>query len=112
MEASPTVELFTSYLRFLTTAQSQAYWASNTGYLPVTPAALPLMTSFTANNPWLSSAAGQLQTATGTAAVPWADKTQGELGTALSDVLQNGADPATALNKAQTNALADVKAAQ
>ena len=100
------------YLQFLTTAQSQAYWAGNTGYLPVTPAALPLMTSFTANNPWLTSAAGQLQDATGTAAVPWADKTQGELGTALSDVLQNGVDPATALNKAQTNALADVKAAQ
>jgi multiple sugar transport system substrate-binding protein len=100
------------YLRFLTTAAAQAYWASNTGYLPVTPAALPLMGSFTAANPWMTTAAGSLRDATGTAAVPWADKTQGELGTALTDVLENNVSPADALHKAQTNALAEVKASQ
>ncbi|HEX3792603.1 MAG TPA: extracellular solute-binding protein [Pseudonocardiaceae bacterium] len=100
------------FMQFLTTAQSQAYWASNTGYLPVTPAALPLMTAFTSKNPWMTVAAGALRTASGTAAVPWADKSQGELGTALTDVLENNVTPTDALNKAQTNAVADQKAAQ
>jgi ABC-type glycerol-3-phosphate transport system substrate-binding protein len=100
------------YLQFLTTAASQAYWAGNTGYLPVTPAALPMMSSFTAANPWMTTAAGALASATGTAAVPWADKTQGELGTALTSVLENNVSPADALTKAQNNALAEVKASQ
>jgi ABC-type glycerol-3-phosphate transport system substrate-binding protein len=100
------------YMRFLSSPASQAYWSTQTGYVPVTPQALPLMTSFTAQNPWMITAANALQDASGTVPAPWADKTQYELGIALTDVLQNNVAPQTALNKAQTDAKNDVKAAQ
>ena len=100
------------YMQFLSSASSQAYWSTQTGYVPVTPQALPQMTSFTAQNPWMITAANALQVASGSAPVPWADKAQYELGVALTDVLQNNVAPQTALNKAQTDAKNDVKAAQ
>ena len=100
------------YLQFLSSASSQAYWSTQTGYVPVTPQALPQMASFTAQNPWMVTAANALQDSSGAVAAPWGDKTQDELGIALTDVLQNGTDPKAALDKAQTSAKADVKAAQ
>ncbi|HEX5407376.1 MAG TPA: extracellular solute-binding protein [Pseudonocardiaceae bacterium] len=100
------------YMRFLTTAQSQAYWATNTGYLPVTPAALPLMTSFTSANPWMITAAQALRHSSGSVPVPWADDTQDELSVALANVLTSGTDPKAALDKAQSDAMADMKATQ
>ena len=100
------------YLQFLSSASSQAYWSTQTGYVPVTAQALSQMTSFTAQNPWMITAANALQESTGSVPAPWGDKTQSELAIALADVLQNNVDPKTALDKAQTNAKNDVKAAQ
>jgi ABC-type glycerol-3-phosphate transport system substrate-binding protein len=100
------------YLRFLSSASSQAYWASQTGYLPVTPDALPRMTAFTAKNPWMITSAQALRNASGTAPVPWADDAQGELSVALTDVLTSGTSPQDALNKAQQDAMNDMKAQQ
>jgi multiple sugar transport system substrate-binding protein len=100
------------YLSFLSSAASQAYWAQQTGYLPVTPQALTQMTAFTAKNPWMITGANALADASGTAPVPWADKAQSELAVALTSVLQSGADPKTALGKAQTAAMNDMKADQ
>jgi ABC-type glycerol-3-phosphate transport system substrate-binding protein len=100
------------YMQFLTTADSQAYWATQTGYLPVTPAALPKMTAFTSKNPWMVTAAQALDHSSGSVPVPWADDTQDELSVALADVLTSNTDPKTALDKAQQDAMADMKASQ
>jgi multiple sugar transport system substrate-binding protein len=100
------------YMQFLSSASSQAYWATQTGYLPVTPAALPQMTAFTAKNPWMITAAQALQHSSGTAPVPWADDAQGELAVALTDVLTSGTSPKAALDKAQQDAMSDMKAQQ
>ena len=100
------------YLQFLSSASSQAYWSEQTGYVPVTAQALPQMTSFTAQNPWMITAANALQESTGSVPAPWGDKTQSELSIALADVLQNNVDPKTALDKAQAAAKNDVKASQ
>ncbi len=100
------------YLQFLSSASSQAYWSTQTGYVPVTPRALSQMTAFTSANPWMITAANALQDSSGSVPAPWGDKTQYELGIALSSVLQSGVDPKAALDKAQTNAKQDVKAAQ
>jgi multiple sugar transport system substrate-binding protein len=100
------------YMQFLTTASSQAYWATNTGYLPVNTGSLSQMTAFTAQNPWLVTATNALQHSSGTAPVPWADDTQGELAVALTDVLTTGTSPQDALNKAQQDAMSDMKAQQ
>jgi ABC-type glycerol-3-phosphate transport system substrate-binding protein len=99
------------YLAFLSSAQSQAYWSSTTGYVPVTPQALPLMTGFTTQNPWMITAANALQHSAGSVPAPWGDKTQYELGIALANVLQSGADPKSALDTAQRAAAKDVQAA-
>jgi multiple sugar transport system substrate-binding protein len=99
------------YLEFLSSAASQAYWSSTTGYVPVTPRALPLMSAFTAKNPWMLTAADALQHSTGSVPAPWGDKTQYELGVALANVLQNNADPKAALDTAQQAAAKDVQAA-
>lgn len=108
--ASPAEKLAAwKYLRFLSSAQSQAYWATHTGYLPITPSALPLMTQFTSANPWMITGANALETAAGGTAVPWADKAQSELGIAVADVLQNNTSPPDALNKAQAAAQRDMR---
>lgn len=98
------------YMRFLASPSSQAYWATQTGYLPVTQGALSQMTSFTAQNPWMVTATNALNDATGSIPAPWGDKTQSELGVALSSILDDDANPSDALKKAQTSAVADVKA--
>jgi multiple sugar transport system substrate-binding protein len=100
------------YLQFLSSASSQAYWSTQTGYVPVTPQALSQMTAFTSANPWMITAANALQESSGSVPAPWGDKTQYELGIALSSVLQSGVDPKAALDKAQANAKQEVKAAQ
>jgi ABC-type glycerol-3-phosphate transport system substrate-binding protein len=100
------------YMQFLDSATSQAYWAENTGYLPVTPAALTRMSAFTAKNPWMVTASQALQNSSGSAPVPWADAAQDELSVALADVLTKGTDPKSALTKAQQDALSDMKAQQ
>ncbi|HEX4723737.1 MAG TPA: extracellular solute-binding protein [Pseudonocardiaceae bacterium] len=100
------------FMQFLTTAASQAYWATATGYLPVVPAALSRMSAFVAQNPWMNTAAQALRHSSGTAPVPWADDTQGELAVALTDVLTSGTSPKDALDKAQQDAMSDMKAQQ
>ncbi|WP_035805118.1 extracellular solute-binding protein [Kitasatospora mediocidica] len=98
------------YMQFLASASSQAEWASQTGYLPVTAAALPLMSDFIAKNPYLPTAVGALAYAVAEPPYSWVAKAEGEEVVALQAALDTGTDPATALNTAQTAALADQKA--
>ncbi|GAA1951516.1 extracellular solute-binding protein [Kitasatospora viridis] len=100
------------YMQFLASADSQAQWSSTTGYLPVTPKALDQMGDFLAKNPYMKTAAGALDYAVAQPAFPWVAKAQGEEVVALQKVLEQGADPASALNAAQQAALADQKAGQ
>ena len=100
------------YMQFLASASSQAQWASTTGYLPVTAKALPLMTDFLAKNPYVNTAVAALAYAVPTPPFAWVSKAQGEEVVALQQVLEKGADPKSALDAAQTAALADQKAGQ
>jgi ABC-type glycerol-3-phosphate transport system substrate-binding protein len=58
------------------------------------------------------TAAQALDHSSGSVPVPWADDTQDELSVALADVLTSNTDPKTALDKAQQDAMADMKASQ
>ena len=100
------------YMQFLASASSQAQWAEQTGYLPVTSQALPLMSSFIAKNPYLTTAVAALQYAVAQPPYAWVQQAQGEEVVALQAVLDKGEDPTTALNAAQKAALADQQSAQ
>jgi len=100
------------YMQFLASASSQAQWSEQTGYLPVTPAALPLMSAFIAKNPYLPTAVAALEYAVPQPAYAWVEQAEGEEVVAIQAVLDKGADPTTALNAAQKAALADKQADQ
>ena len=100
------------YMQFLASASSQAQWAEQTGYLPVTAAALPLMSSFIAKNPYMTTAVAALEYAVPQPPYAWVEQGEGEEVVAIQAVLEKGADPTTALNTAQKAALADKQADQ
>ncbi|MGF1429607.1 extracellular solute-binding protein [Kitasatospora sp. LaBMicrA B282] len=100
------------YMQFLASADSQAQWSSTTGYMPVTAKALDQMGDFLAKNPYMKTAADALNYAVAQPAFPWVAKAEGEEVVALQKVLEQGADPASALNAAQQAAVADQKAGQ
>ncbi|RAG87552.1 hypothetical protein DN069_00735 [Streptacidiphilus pinicola] len=91
-----------AFLKFITSPAEQAGWGSTSGYLPVTPQALPLMQKFVAQNPYETAAVSELDTAFALPPFSWIFKCQGYEATAIQDVLDNGAAPADALNTAQT----------
>jgi multiple sugar transport system substrate-binding protein len=94
------------YMKFLSQPAQTAYWAEQTGYLPVTKAALPLMKSYIATHPYQQIASQALQVARGNPPYAWWTTAVGQLATALQAVLDNGGDPAHALATAQAKALA------
>ena len=100
------------YMQFLASAPSQAQWSEQTGYLPVTSAALPLMSAFIAKNAYLPTAVAALQYAVPQPPYAWVQQAEGEEVVAIQAVLDKGADPKTALDAAQKAALADKQADQ
>jgi len=94
------------YMKFLSGAKQTAYWAEQTGYLPVTKAALPIMKGYIATHPYQQIAAQALQVARGNPPYAWWTEAEGDLTTAMQQVLDNGGDPAHALATAQQKALA------
>ncbi|QMU67948.1 extracellular solute-binding protein [Streptacidiphilus sp. P02-A3a] len=100
------------YMQFLASAASQAEWSEQTGYLPVTSAALPLMSSFIAKNPYMTTAVAALEYAVPQPAYSWVEQAEGEEVVAIQAALEKGTDPTTALNTAQKAALADKQADQ
>ena len=100
------------YMQFLASAPSQAQWSEQTGYLPVTSAALPLMSSFIAKNPYMNTAVAALEYAVPQSPYAWVAQAEGEEVVAIQAVLEKGTDPTTALNTAQKAALADKQADQ
>jgi len=101
-----------SYMQYLASASSQAQWSEQTGYLPVTSAALPLMSSFIAKNPYMTTAVAALEYAVAQPPYAWVEQAEGEEVVAIQSVLEKGTDPTTALNAAQKAALADKQADQ
>ena len=95
-----------SFMKWLSEPKQTAYWAEQTGYLPVTKAALPLMRSYDAAHPYQMIAAEALQYATPSPAFSWWTEAVGEVGGALEAALVNGQAPAQALAAAQQKALA------
>jgi multiple sugar transport system substrate-binding protein len=94
------------YMEFLTEPRQTAYWAEETGYLPVTQAALPVMKRYIATHPYQQIAAQSLQVARGNPPYAWWTVAEGQVAQALQSVLDNGGGPADALAKAQQAALA------
>jgi multiple sugar transport system substrate-binding protein len=94
------------YMKFLSEPRQTAYWAEETGYLPVTKKALPTMKRYIATHPYQQIAAQSLQVARGNPPYAWWTVAEGQLATALQQVLDNGGDPAHALAAAQAKAMA------
>ena len=94
------------YMKFLSEPRQTAYWAEETGYLPVTREALPIMKRYIATHPYQQVAAQSLQVARGNPAYAWWTVAEGQLATAMQAVLDNGGDPAHALATAQDKAMA------
>jgi multiple sugar transport system substrate-binding protein len=86
------------YLKFLTSAPSQAYWSQTSGYLPVTPAAFDDM-----NNPasYLKFAADALKTAKSDPPYQWVTTCQGDLAVAMQSALIGKQAASAALSDAQ-----------
>jgi len=91
-----------AFLKFITSPEEQAGWASTSGYLPVTSQALPQMQDFVSKNPYETAAVSELDTAFTLPAFSWIFKCQGYEATAIQDALENGKAPADALATAQT----------
>jgi len=94
------------FMKWLSEPKQTAYWAEQTGYLPVTRAALPLMASYDATHPYQEIAAKELQYATPSPAYSWWTEAVGEVGVALEAALVNNQPPAAALASAQQKAMA------
>jgi multiple sugar transport system substrate-binding protein len=94
-----------TFMQYLASAQAQATWASATGYLPVTSAALADMTGYLAQNSWVTAAIPQLNTAITDPPFAWVDQCEGDISVAMQAALDNGTAPASALATAQSSCL-------
>lgn len=93
-----------TYMKYLTSPDAQAYWASHSGYLPVTPAALPKMADFLAQNPYQKTAAADLAIARTDPPYAWITEAQGDLAVAMQAALTGKQSVAAALAAAQQQA--------
>jgi multiple sugar transport system substrate-binding protein len=96
------------YMKWLSSPRSTAYWSEQTGYLPVTSAALVFMKGFIASHPYAQVAAQSLNAARGNPPYAWWTTAIGEVSEALQASLGNGVDPKQALDTAQQKAMAAV----
>lgn len=95
------------YMEYLASPKAQAYWAKETGYLPVSEKAEKEepFASYAKENEWVTEAAKQLDSASSLPPQKWVTPASGPLATAIKDAVDNGADPEEALKKAQEDAL-------
>jgi len=96
-------------MKWLAEPAQTAYWAEQTGYLPVTRDALALMKSYDATHAYQEIAAESLQYAQGTPAYAWWTEAIGDVANAMDAVLVGHASPAQALATAQAEALKAAK---
>jgi ABC-type glycerol-3-phosphate transport system substrate-binding protein len=101
------------FLQFLTSPKEQAYWASQTGYLPLGPAALqqPDLQNYVKDHPYVTFASKDLSFATGLPPYSWVTKASGDLAEGLQAALNGSKSPQDALADAQSQAMKDKQAA-
>jgi ABC-type glycerol-3-phosphate transport system substrate-binding protein len=99
-------------MKWLSEPAQTAYWATHTGYLPVTKAALPLMTSYYNSHPYQKIAAESLAYARPTPPVAGMDQALGALANAIQAATIGHQSVATALATAESQATSDVNSAQ
>jgi len=94
-----------TFLQYLASPTEQAIWAAGTGYLPVTAQALtdPAMSTFVAQNPYVTAAANSLSTAFVDPPYQWVTDCETNLETAMEAILDNGTAPSSALGTAQSS---------
>jgi multiple sugar transport system substrate-binding protein len=95
-----------SFMKFLIQPKQTAYWAEQTGYLPVTKDALPLMKDYLDKHPYQRIAANSLANALPTPSQPHSEEMFGYLSSALQSVFVGHADPQKALTSAAHQAQA------
>ncbi len=95
-------------MKWLSEPTHTAYWATHTGYLPVTEAALPLMKSYYTSHPYQKIAANSLMSAREMPPVPNFDEAVGALANAISEATIGHQSVGTALTNAQTTAVKDL----
>ena len=93
-----------AFMKFLIQPKQTAYWAEQTGYLPVTKDALPLMKDYLDKHPYQRIAANGLADALPTPSQPRSEEMFGYLASALQSVFVGHADPQKALTAAAQQA--------
>lgn len=92
------------FIKFLTEPAQTAYWAQQTGYLPVRTSALPLMQDYLNSHPYQKIAADSLQYAKAQPPVPGMQQAVGYIGDAMTQVLTQNQPVQQALDKAAVKA--------
>jgi multiple sugar transport system substrate-binding protein len=102
------------FMKWLTLPDQQAYWASTTGYLPVSKAtySVPLMKKYDASHPLQDIAAHELQFAAFSPATPGFNEAVGAFANAIQAATVGHESVAKALKTAQSQAMADINAAK
>jgi multiple sugar transport system substrate-binding protein len=100
-----------NFLKWATEPAQTAYWAINTGYMPVRKSAFKVkeLKDYYAANPSLDEAAKQLNYAVVEPAFPQWTKMQADITTGLLSALSLSRPAAQAMKDAQTQATADLK---
>jgi len=94
-----------TYIKWLTQPQQTAYWATHTGYLPVSRAALPLMKTYLATEAYKRIGIEELTSASSQPELPHFSEAENDFGNALEEVLLANEPIATALKAAQAQAV-------
>lgn len=96
------------YLKWLTEPEQTAYWATHTGYLPVTKAAVPLIQSYLKSHDYKRIGVEELASAPGEPETPNFSEAAVDFGNAIEKVLLEHESPASALAAAQKKAIAQL----
>jgi multiple sugar transport system substrate-binding protein len=104
-QATPAQKLAAwEFMKFLIQPAQTAYWAEQTGYLPVTRAAFPLMKAYLATHHYQEIAAESLAYARPTPAVSQGEEIMGILAQALERAFLSNVSPQQALSQAAQEA--------
>lgn len=100
-----------NFLKWMTEPAQTAYWAINTGYMPVVKSAFKVkaLKDYYAANPSLGEAAKQLNYAVVEPSFPQWTKMQADIGTGLLSALSLSRPASQAMKDAQSQATADLK---
>ncbi len=97
-----------TFMRWLTLPKQTAYWAVQTGYLPVDRSAIALMKTYFNTHPYQRIAAESLSAARSLPPVPGFEEATGALANALQEILIGHMPVAQALAQAEQQAKSDV----